>query len=409
MSQDIELKSVTEAMKELRSAFETAAVEDKKSYEEKLSALGGEIRSKVEKATAALDAHEEKNQKMVLEIQEAKNKEVELTERLANLETSFAKKSVGNVEEYKESNEYKAFSDLVQKGSYSDVKAEYKDYLRTDVGQFGGFLVPETLAESLLKQITEVSNVRGLARVRTTQTKTLNIPIRTSLPTASFEGEAESAATSTPKYISETMTAHRQHVIVPVTRDQLNFSNFNMESEVASDAITAFSKSEGNKFILGTGVKQPQGILDSSSGVTSVDTAASGVLSMDDIILLSGEMKSGYNPVYAFNRRTLAALRVEKDGNNQYLWRLGGETMPTQINGFNYVVMEDVPDIAIGSQPVIFGDFFQGYNILDALGMELVRDDVTRKEQAIVEFSWNRYIDGRVVLAEAFKTLTVKA
>jgi HK97 family phage major capsid protein len=406
MSEDIK-KNAVEALNEFRSVI--SEVKDKQaSYDEKIAALDGYDKEKAEKAYAAVEKFDEIQQKNALEAERLENEKKELQERVQNLEGVISKSSDSGLH-YKESQEYKAFNELVVKGSISDVSMEHKDYLRTDFGEFGGFLVPASMSEEIVKQVEQVSPIRSMARVRSTRTKTLNIPIRTSLPTASFEGEAEAAGTSTSKYKSVTMTAHRQHIVVPITRDQLNFSDYDMTSEITADAVTAFSQDEGNKFVLGTGVKQPQGILDASAGISQIETAASGVLSLVDVIKLSGELKEGYNPVYAFNRKTLAALRSEQDGNGNFLMRIGGEGIPSDIVGYRYVIMQDLPDVASTSLSVVFGDFFRGYNILDALNMELVRDDFRGKEKAIVEFSWNRYLDGRVVLGEAFKILKTKA
>lgn len=402
-----------EALAVVQETFK--AVDQKlKTFDQKFEALDSYDKEKVEKAYAAVEKQDEANQKMVLELEEQKNQAKLAQERLENLEKELVFNSKNDVNKsYKESAEYKAYNELCMKWSTDLVDAQYKDYLRTDAGEFGGFLVPETMAAELLKEVTEVSPVRSLARVRSVKTKTLNIPIRTTLPTAAYEGEAEPAGATTSKYSSETMTAHRQQVIVPVTWDQLNFSNFDMQNEITQDAVLAFAQREGNRFILGTGIKQPQGIFDSSSNIERVETASSATFSLDDVIKLSGQLKQGYDGVYAFNKKTLATLRTETGDNGQYKWAFGGERFPTEINGMNYVIMQDIPDVSdtpvAGETPVLFGDFFRGYNILDSVQMELVRDDVTRKNEAIIEFSWNRYNDGRVVLAEAFKILEVKA
>lgn len=411
MSEKVDTKSLHESIDAIRESFESSEKNNKASntsMEEKLSNLSGEQRDKFEKASAVADKLESKNQELTLAVESEQKEKKEINERMENLENQIIKGSRSGNIDIKELPEYKAFNELVQKGM------EHKDYLRTDKGPDGGFLVPDMISETLLKQITEISGVRSLARVRTTKTKTLNIPIRTSLPISSYEGESESAASSTSKYISETMTAHRHHVIVPITRDQLNYSAFNMESEIQSDVSISMAQSEGNKYLLGTSVKEPEGILSrvdtgGANEINSVESALSGAVSMDDVIQLPSSMKIGYNLVYFFNMNTLGVLRTEKDSNGNYLWRIGGESQPSEINGLKYVIMQDMPSIAINSLSVGVGDFFNGYNILDSIQMELIRDDVTQKAKAIVEFSWNRYNDGRVVLGEAFKILKTKA
>jgi HK97 family phage major capsid protein len=414
------IEKIGSTVLELRSVIEKVA-DNQKGLDGKLEQLDGVDKEKFKKIEDALMKHEEAHQKLLGEKASLENSKKENEERFQNLEDQLISAgSKSGVQNFKESIEYKGFSDLLCKGSLEKVDVQYKDALRTDQGSEGGFLVPEMLADSIVKKIEQISPVRQFARIRTRQVKTLNVPIRDTIPTATFEGEAEEATNSKSSYLAETMTAHRQTSVVSITRDQINFAGFDMETEIFSDVITAYAQSEGNKFLLGTGVKQPEGIITragtGANDVPFTETAASGVVSLDDVIKLSGDQKLGYNSVYSFNRNTLVRLRTERDSNGNYLWTFGAERFPTQINGFDYVLMQDMSNIfdsagdpITGAFPVLFGDYFNGYNILDAVDMEVIRDDVTLKKQAMVEFAWHRWLDGRVVLGEAFQLLQIKA
>lgn len=313
---------------------------------------------------------------------------------------------------YRNSNEYKALKAYLQYGDngIAGLSELERKALRTDGNSEGGYLVPQVLVKEILKEVEEISPVRQQARVWTIPSKSIDIPARKSIPTALYEGEAETGPDSQSAYRSEKLTAHRQTFNTPITNDMLNFSEFNMESEIMSDAALAFAQGEGRLFLLGNGQKQPEGILVNAD-VASYDTATSAVLSLDDVIKLSGKLKVGYNPVYAFNRDTLVTLRTQKDSNGNYLWQIGGTTQPTQINGFDYILMQDMPLISAGtgSRVVVFGDFYRGYSIFDSLAMSIIRDNVTLKKKAMVEFTMHRYNDGQVVMAEAFKILKIKA
>jgi len=93
----------------------------------------------------------------------------------------------------------------------------------------------------IVKKITEISAIRSLARVRTTSAKTLNIPVRNSIPSATYEGETEKGGDSASGYTSEQITAFRQTHSVPITMDMLMDSAFDMESEIMSDSAEAFA------------------------------------------------------------------------------------------------------------------------------------------------------------------------
>lgn len=382
---------VMQAVKELREEL------DKKSPD----------LAKVKSLEETLEKQEEKNQQMVTDLKSSEQKAEELKERMDELEKELAHKGAGEGKNYKDSQEYKALESYVKSG---DLEREEKALLRTDNDASGGYLVIPEMDTQIIKSINEVSNVRSIARVRTISSKSLQMPVRKSIPEANYEGEAEKGGDDASKYGSEMVTAYRQTVTIPITMDMLMDSAFNMEAEIMGDAGEAFAIGEGRNFVAGDGTKKPFGFLaDTRVTSGSRETDSAGVIGFDDMMLLTGDLKTGYNPVYTLNRRTLAKLRTLKTNDGHPLWQPGmnGQVMNT-INGYPYVILPDMPDIATGATPVAFGDFLRGYTIVDRTGMAVIRDDVSSKRQAIVEFTLMRWNTGQVVLPEAIKTLKVQ-
>ena len=175
------------------------------------------------------------------------------------------------------------------------------------------------------------------------------------------------------------------------------------------DAVIAFAQGEGRNALTGTGIKQMQGILDSSAGVTQINGPGSSTIDLDAVINLESNLKVGYDSTYFFNKKTRNFLRTQKDSNGNYLWKMEGINQPLTLNDVPYVVFQDMPDIATDALCVGIGDFFKGYKILDAIGMEIVRDEVTEAKKAKILYTWYRYLTGNVVLSEAFKLLKAVA
>lgn len=415
-----DLQQVNEAVQALRDTVEKGV-------------LTAEDREVISKANAALDTYEAANATLTQEVESAKaeakihNEKIVALEELAKetnpeavkkiqdqivaLETVVCRSNNGAVADavakvLETHPECKALEAMVR----DEEKAllEHKDYLRTDSNSQGGYLVTAVTSNEILRQIEEISPVRQFARKYNVKTKSLEIPVRKSIPTATFEGEREEGGNSNSQYRLETLVAYAQQITTPVTRDLINFSNKNILSEMAQDASLSFAKGEGNSFLVGTGEKMPHGILtDSRVGITT--SASSGVIILDEVIELAGKLKQGYNGMYSFNKTTLYQLRTEKDSNGNYLWTMGAERMPSQINGFNYAIMQDMPDVAASSLSVMFADLFMGYSILDSVAMELVRDDFTRKKERVIEFTWFRWLTGQVAIPEAIQLLKTKA
>lgn len=392
---DPTINDVLDGVKQLREEF------DKKSPNFE----------KIEKIEKDLEKQEVKNQEMIIEQKASEKRETGLKERMDVLETELARGGgQGEGKNHKDTAEYKAL-DVFVKGGMDALETEQKAILRTDSDVQGGFLVMTEMDNAITKAITEISPVRAVARVRTIASKSLAVPVRDSIPTAEYEGEAEEGTEDTSTYKNETLTAFRLTVTVPITRDMLMDSAFDMESEIMQDAGEGFAQKEGNKFIVGTGHKQPSGFTVDSRVVANARTsAASGTIGFDDMMNLTGDLKTGYNPLYMFNRRTLAFLRTLKGGDGHPLWQPGmNGIVVNTINGFPYVIAEDMQDIASASISVAFGDFARGYTIIDRTGLAVIRDEITQKKKAIVEFTLQRWNTGQVTLPEAIKLLLTAA
>lgn len=391
---------------------------------------------KVERMNTFLDEAEEKVfQPLTLAAEQAKSREAEikeLTEKLEQADGSAAEVkarmealelavargvgSPGEDPDYKQSDEYKAFEQYCRVGYDFIEDAEQKALLRTDKNTSGGFLVSTEMDSTITKKITEIDPIRSIARVRTIAAKGLDMPIRDTIPAAQYEGEAEEGPESASTYQATSVTPFRQTFTTPITLDMLQDANFDMEAEIMDDAAEGFAFGEGQGFVLGTGHKQPQGfVVNGTLQAGARDTAASGVLDPNAIILLSGDLKVGYDPVYVLNRRTLALIRTFRgdaaspgDGAGQYLWMpgLNGPVAAT-LNGFPYVLANSMPDVAAGAFSIAFGDFRRGYTIIDRTGMSVIRDEVTRKKNGIVEFTMHRWNTGQVTLAEPIKLLRI--
>lgn len=377
---------------------------------EKFGADSAQFKSMVHATNTALEKQEKASQEFTAKLAEEIKAKEELKERIDGLELELSRKgSTGS--NYKDKPEYKALQLYAQKG-LDALDAEQKATLRTDVATQGGYLTMPEMDNMIIKKITEISPVRSVARVRTVGSKTLSIPTRTSIPVATYEGETAAGGESNSTYGQETLTAYRLTVTVPYTYDQLIDSEFDMESEIMNDVAEAFAFTEGNRFVLGTGAKQPEGFLSNAAVVADARTSLnSGVISGDDVLLLAGDLKVGYNPMYAMNRQTLALLRTLKGStNDHYLWQVGlGPTQPNTLAGAPYILMQDMPSVAANSLSLVYADFMRGYTIIDRTGLQVIRDDVTRKKNNIIELTFHRYNHGQVVLPEAFKLLKTKA
>lgn len=369
----------------------------------------------------ALSEAEEKAKQIREMFEKSDAKSIDLEKRVNDLLMNLASGGSKKGEDPRDNEHYKAAMScfkadakswdwMVQQNHKTLMDTPEMKTLRTDVGAAGGFLVPNVMDTEIRKKITEISPVRMLCRNRTMPNKQMDVPIRDVLQSSWYEGEAEPAQDTNSKYNQEQVITFRHTCRVDVTLDQLLSTPFNLEAEISSDASESFAKTEGIKFLKGTGNREPQGILKDGR-IQSVTSAGAGVITFDDVASLVAELKSGYQGVLGFNRKTLGGLRKLKDSYGRPLWTPVTDGAPAAIWGEPYTdKMIDLDDYNAGSgaKPIVYADWLKTLEIFDMVGMMVVRDDLTLATNAKVRFIFRRWNTSRVLMPEAAKILVVQ-
>jgi len=243
-----------------------------------------------------------------------------------------------------------------------------RKYLRTDIATLGGVLVPEVLSSELLKQEIEVSPIQENSRIINSKVKSLTTAIRTTIPSVNRVGEGATSTKSNSQYKSVRLEAYKNDVIIPITREELNFATFNMQNEMTQDAALALTQQTNIDFLTGNGVSKSEGILV-DAGVGSINSGIADDIVLDNFLEIQKKdnIKSIYknNGKFYMNSNTIFDLAQRKGGDGQYLWTQNiGAGIPNQIAGKPYVDTPDMEDISAGNTPVFFGDLRRAYYIL---------------------------------------------
>lgn len=361
-----------------------------------------------EKIHSLLDAQEEKNQAKIKELSEKAAKTEELEEKINSLEADL-KRGIGGEEKAAKTQELKGFEVLLKKGLVNTRGSEEFKYLRSDNNEDGGYLAPYEYMNEIIKKITEISPVRQVSRVISTSSKEVRIPKRTGLVSGGWVGEGKAAGESKSTYGDEVLRAEKMMVYTDITLELLRDSAFDMRREITADVAEDFAKLEGAAFVNGNGVSKPEGLLTNAD----VDFVASGDatgLTADALYEIQGEIPTGYNLSWMFNRKTLHKhIRTLKDGSGQYLFQpnLGSGDMPNTVAGLPYVLANDMPDVAANTFPIILGDYRKAYYIVDNQNIEFLEDPYTQATSGKRRFIVFKRTGGQVVLAEALKKLKI--
>lgn len=361
-----------------------------------------------EKIHSLLDAQEEKNQAKIKELSEKAAKTEELEEKMNSLEADF-KRGIGGEEKAAKTQELKGFEVLLKKGLVNTRGSEEFKYLRSDNNEDGGYLAPYEYMNEIIKKITEISPVRQVSRVISTSSKEVRIQKRTGLVSGGWVGEGLAASQSNSTYGDEVLRAEKMMVYTDITLEILRDSVFDMRREITADVAEDFAKLEGAAFVNGNAVSKPEGLLTNADVGFVVSGAAAG-LTADALYEIQGEIPTGYNLTWMFNRKTLHKhIRTLKDGSGEYLFQpnLGAADMPNTVAGLPYVLANDMPDVAANTFPIILGDYRKAYYIVDNQNIEFLEDPYTQATSGKRRFIVFKRTGGQVVLAEALKKLKI--
>lgn len=390
---------------------------DPKKVMEAVNALMEKVESKSsdsaesKEATAKIEAflaeQEAKSAEKQNEINKANAEKAELKERLDDLEKKAMRPDLKTEQKDTIESEIKAVAKYL---SGTEIGEEERKYLRTDSDADGGYLVEGELDRQILKNITEISPIRNIARVRTLRGKALGIPRRLTLLSAYWTAEGKPGTESESDYGQEEIRANKMTAFSVLTTEAMQDAAFDLEGLIREDTAEAFAKLEGTAFVSGDGVKRPEGFVNTDI-ITPRNSGVANDVTIDSIIEVTGDLKTGYNPLYTMNRTTIANLRLKKAGDGHYLWQAGNIAagVPNQIAGHGYVEVPDMADIAANAIPIAFGDFRRGYTIVDKPGMVFVRDVYTMADSGKIKLVFHRRTGGGLVLPEAIKLLKCAA
>lgn len=294
-----------------------------------------------------------------------------------------------------------------EKKVLADVATEAKA-LNVGTDTAGGYLAPTEYVREIIKGVTEVSSVRGLARIRTTAGKEIQLPKRTGQFAARRVHETGTKAETTGlAYGLETLQVPEVYALIDISNQMLEDSAFDMESEIRFEATEQFAVKEGQEFVTGTGVGEMEGILV-NSGVAETVSGSAAAITADGILTLKFGIKTAYarNASFIMNRTTIGSVRKLKDSQGEYLWVPGiADGRPNTIDGDPYAEIPDMPAEAAGAYPIAYGDFRRGYTMVDRIAMEMLRDPYTQATSGNIRFIFRRRTGGKVVLAEAIRKL----
>ncbi|MBD11577.1 phage major capsid protein [uncultured Roseovarius sp.] len=335
----------------------------------------------------------------------------EMNAKLAN-----AQLNGGNASRSRDPEYTQAFAMHVRKG---DVQAS----LNKGADAEGGYVAPTEWDRTITDKLIEVSPMRQICRVQTISTGSFSKLFNLRGTSSGWVGEtAARPATDTGTFGQLVYRVGEIYANPAATQQLLDDALVDLESWLAGEVQTEFAYQENLAFVSGSGANnRPNGLLTYITGganaaahpfgaVTATNTGAAAALTGDGIVNLAMALPSAFtaNARFIMNRNTMAAVRLLKDGQGNYLWQASYQAgTPQTLAGYAMVEVPAMPDVAAGAKPIVFGDFDQGYLIVDGIGTRILRDPYTNKP--FVQFYTTKRVGGGLLNPEALKAQNVAA
>ncbi|WHA40158.1 phage major capsid protein [Agrobacterium larrymoorei] len=335
-----------------------------------------------------------------------------LTERLAGLETRLNRPGTQQEQRNEPSVEQRAFGTYLRRGAAA-LNADEQRALTVANDASAGYLAPPEYGNEILRTVVEYSPIRAYARVMQIAGPEVRYPKRLSGTNAQWVSEIEDRPESTMTFGQVTLAPHELATFVDVSKQLLEDAAYDVEGELRTSFAEDFGVKEGAAFVNGDGVGKPKGILQAPNIQQIVTGAAStlGTAPADLLIDAMSKLPSVYaqNGAWLMNRTTLASIRKLKDAQGAYLWQPSIQVgAPSTLLGRPIIEAVDMPSIAAGAFPIVFGDF-SGYRIVDRVGVSVLVDPFSRATNGITRFHARKRVGADVTHPDRFVKVKVAA
>lgn len=400
-TQDEEVKETVESEEVDTEKVDEAGVAE--ADEKAMGKMKSMIETKIESAIKDIYANPVKESPVYRKDIEAIDKSVMETDTFLRSKRPFVKLSKGMVD---------FVEDIKSLASTGIAKSKVKA-LSEGSDTAGGFLVPEEFQAEVVRYATESAVIRPRARTFTMARDILSLP-KLDQSSDNFAGvdlywteEADLKVASQPAFGKITLNVKKLIGLCPASDELLADSAVNLANYLVSLFGEAIAYEEDYRFIRGTGVGQPLGIIN-TTGINLISRNTSSRILVDDIV----DMYTGH-PAYADSN---AVWLVTKAGMGELLKvgyeSTGGITLfmanlrdsvSPSLMGKPVVLTEKLPALGLKGD-IILADLKQ-YYIGDRGGLEIASSIHDRFRYDETVFRFVKRVDGQPAIPEAFTVL----
>ena len=272
----------------------------------------------------------------------------------------------------------------------------------------GGYLVPDTYEDKLVKALASKNVLRQISNVITTANR-MHIPVAENVDCADWVPEGTAIKFMDAEFSEVILDAYKLATSIRASDEMLEDGGVDLEKYILDMFSERISKAEEEAFIRGDGNGKPLGLIyQAPVGAVS---ECEGDITLDDLIALEYSLSSEYrkNAVWLMSEDAYHKLRRINHYRGHAVWLDNLEDgKPVHPFGYRIYVCKAMDDVAPDSIPVMFGDF-SNYWVGDR-GKRIIKRLVERyADRGQVAFITSERVDAKLVYPDAVKMLKVKS
>lgn len=310
--------------------------------------------------------------------------------------------------------ESKSFYKFLRKGYEGLIGEERKALVEDDEGRI---IVPEELDREIERQLPKITIFRQLVNIR--QTSSDRIRKRGLNELTVGWGDLETGPQVLSNFESSLKASERYiyvenlNGLTKIGLDELEDTDVQLEKYLGSSFALAAASAEDTAVLIGKGhaENEPEGILTNTK-IPRAETVAAGAVTADDLITLFYKVPSQYrkNGVFVLPSYLEQTIRKFKNANGDYIWQAAlTQGTPNQLLGRPVYTQDDFEKLEAGAEVALFGDFKQGYTLVDRMGSSIQRLNELFIQSDLIGFKYKKRVGGGVDKPDAFAILKVKA
>lgn len=255
----------------------------------------------------------------------------------------------------------------------------------------GGFLTTDDFRALVLKDLPSFAVMRGICRIERTGKSALVLPTIQSATAGNADiyssgyagawkgqgyvtGGTAPTVQNKPTFGQERIPVHDwQPDAIEVTTDLLEDSEANLEGILAETIAETLALDEDTAMINGTGVGQPEGVLNGGSPNPGTDLGTASTFTYAGLLALYTALPAQYrqNGRFLMNSATYGKLLALETTAGFPLFP--PNSLPGTLFTKPIVFSEFMPSVGSAAKTIVFGDFQRGYVIVDRSELRIQR------------------------------------